>query len=146
MVTTGSNHRFHHPDLVEQRHERDFIRSHCPNGRDGFIAEDLDLVLRAFGPTYQTDGRGRIRLVEIKFGNASLGPSKRMTFGLIDEGLRKGLGPRYDGLYVVRTESRTWEESSSFNVNGTVLDRDEFVAWLNWDASITVKPLALKGT
>lgn len=130
--------RFRNPDRFEVRHEREFIRQHCPSGRDGFIAKDLDLVTRAWGPRFETDGWGRLRLEEIKFGRTPLGQSKVRTFGLLDRLCRAGaaaLGEpwRYDGFYVVRYGAPTWAEADWFVVNDIELTPNEFVRWLKFD-------------
>ena len=138
-----SDHEFRNPDLVEQRHERDFIRKHCPNASDGFVAEDLDLLLRVYGPNYGTDAVGKFRLVEIKYGNPPLGKSKENTFGAIDAALRVGLGDRYEGYFYVRTDAVRWDNATTFKVNSATLNTNEFIDWLNGD--LPIAPRTFKG-
>jgi hypothetical protein len=129
-----SEHVFWNPDKFEQRPERDFIRKHCPNGSDGLVVEDLDLLLRCYGPNYGTDAAGKFRLVELKHANAPLGTSKLKTFRLIDSLLAPS--PRYDGFYVVRTDSPEWETVPMFTVNQIDLEFEEFVDWLNFRLAV----------
>lgn len=88
------------------------------------------------------DPIGQFRLVEHKYGDAELGPSKEMTFGLMDALFRvadPNMGV-YLGLYVLRTPEPTkgepdpiLDENTIFDVNGERLTRDQFIAWLNQD-------------
>ena len=134
---------FRNPEHLQVLPEREWLRQQLPSGREGFIAEDLDLVVRAYGPRYGLDALGRFRLIELKRGNASLGTSKRMTFGLIDQGLRTGAtAERYDGYYVVRT-SEAWDEAQVFNVNGIDLAHGQFRRWLQKADTEAIKPIHL---
>lgn len=112
---------------------REWIRQSMPSGPDGFVAEDLDLVVRTYGPMFHTDAKGVFMLVELKIGGAPLGASKVRTFGLLHEILRQGdpYRERYRGFFVVRTSSERWSDSTTFDVNGIALTADEFKRWLS---------------
>jgi len=133
-----SDHTFRNPELYQVLPFRDFLREVMPNGREGFVAEDLDLILRWYGPKYHLDSVGLFALVEIKVGNApiSIGRSKNMTFGLIDRIIRMGdkdLQKRYRGWYVIVTNSLEWECCDYFWVNGIKLTPSTFIDWLSLD-------------
>ena len=138
-----STHHFRNPDKFEQQPHRDYLRgAQFPDGRDGFVVEDLDLVLRVFGPRFRTDADGKFRLVEMKFGSAHLGASKERTFGMIDRLLR-GADPamiRYRGFYLVNYTHRDWS-LAEFWVNGHPLSRADFDAWCLFDPAVEVQPL-----
>lgn len=136
-----SEHKIEHPRLINELLFRTFIRRHFPNGREGFVAEDTDLIIRRYGPRYLHDEWGDFMLIEIKHGEALLGPSKLKTFRLIDCALRRG-DPnlvRYKGFFVVRTEIDNWDLCRTFDVNHFQLTKEEFVAWL--DGTFAVTPL-----
>ena len=136
-----SEHKIEHPDLINELLFRTFIRRHFPDGRKGFVAEDMDLIVRRFGSRYLYDEWGDFALIEIKHGRAPLGKSKLKTFRLIDCALRRG-DPnlvRYKGFFVVRTDIDDWDLCHTFDVNHFRLTKEEFVAWL--DGRFVVAPL-----
>jgi len=121
-----------------------------PGGKEGFIAEDLDLVIRKHGGKYSTDAMGRFSLIEVKHGGCSIkdciadeiGFSKEMTFGMIDRLLRKGdpEAKRYEGFFIIRTfKNPEWSKHDTiFNVNSKHVCREDFFKWLNGD--LYIKP------
>ncbi len=112
---------------------RDFIRSALPKGPNGFVVEDLDIVTRSFGFMYGLDAKGRVRLIEVKFGfRTEIGTSKEMTFGLLDEMLRRGdTEGRYDGYYVLRHEcAGEWTMDERVKINKSMMTADGLVGWL----------------
>jgi hypothetical protein len=84
---------------------RDWIRDKCPAGKDGFVCEDLDLVINCFGKligrSHSEDGR--IKLIEKKFNREMKYPQRR-TFELLDRLARAGDPDRkhYRGLYTLK--------------------------------------------
>ena len=115
---------------------RKYIRKNCPEGEKGFVAEDLDLVLRRFdfnGP----DREGRFRLVELKVAYGVFKTSQQRTFGLLDKVLKNSneLG-KYAGFYIVYSETEFWDELDQFTVNGWDLTKGQFNEWLNWNLDI----------
>jgi len=110
-----------------------------PNGRDGFVAEDLDLLVRWFGPNFHFDARGGFMLVELKYGNAWIGGAQKMTFGVLDELLRKGdpEGQRYTGFYLVQYDNEDWE-CARFKINGVSVTQEQMVQF--WSHQYPVLP------
>ena len=137
-----SEHIFRNPDKFQVLEYREFLRKYQPNGRDGYIVEDLDLVIRTFGYKYQTDNVGKFSLIEIKHGGCKIingvrneiGTSKEMTFGMIDALLNKAdpEHKRYQGFYVIRTYgSSKWDNQKTiFAINGKIISRDIFMDWI----------------
>ena len=137
-----SEHIFRNPDKFQVLEFREFLRKHLPDGRNGYIVEDLDLVIRTFGSKYQTDNVGKFSLIEIKHGGCKIvdgvhdeiGTSKEMTFGMIDDLLNKAdpEHERYQGFYIIRTyRSSEWGNPETiFAVNGKILSRDIFMDWI----------------
>lgn len=77
---------FRNGDKLQVLGYREWIRDNCPNGRQGMVVEDLDLVPLMFGPMIGRvyNDHGQFMLVEIK--NAGYGlqyPQKRL-FGMMD--------------------------------------------------------------
>ena len=93
---------------------RDAFRDHCPWGRDGFTAEDMDGVVRFHGPNYNTDADGLFCFYEKKHGRAGLGWSKLRQMIMLDRMIR--LSPeahRYLGFYIIRV----WQNGKSFSID-----------------------------
>jgi hypothetical protein len=82
---------------------REYLRrGDHPDGKDGYVVTDLDLVVRTFGRNYGLDAKGKFRLMEIKYGSACVETAQFRTFGLADELLRAGDPEgRYEGVYTV---------------------------------------------
>lgn len=144
-----SDHTLRHPDMDPARGIRDAIRRLCPNGSAGFVAEDLDLVIRTFGPDYGSDSTGKFALIEVKFGQTPLGASKAHTFGLIDKLLRDGdpSGARYLGFFVLRhqiRDERPWGDDDVVDLNGTKMTILELTSWLQ-TGTPEVQPVWLVG-
>jgi hypothetical protein len=116
------------PNLIDPR--REYLREHMPNGRDGLVIQDVDLVLRRHGPKFMSDDIGTVRLVELKEAIGSFGAAQRRTFGLLDD-ICKG-HQRYDGFYVIWSATRHWETEPAIFVNGHGLTHQEFREWLHW--------------
>lgn len=87
----------HYVDFV-----RDFIRDNLPSwgGENGLVVLDYDLILRVYGPEYDSDSIGRVALVELKLGGDLTGGQKK-TFSMLDSMLTRGDidGNRYIGSY-----------------------------------------------
>jgi len=141
-----SNHTFRNPHLFQQLKFRDWIREKMPNGSQGFVVEDLDLVTRVYGRHYGADDIGKFRLIEIKHKTHRLGCAQEKTFGLMDALARIGdpHRQRYDGYYLIQADSEDWDECMFFHVNGEPLPRDKFMAWFEFDPSVQVEPYDFK--
>lgn len=128
-----SDHEFRNPDKVQVLPLREYLRRELPNGRDGFVVEDLDLLIRHFGPRYGTDSQGRFMLIEEKRNGCTIGAAQQRTFGLVDEVLRKGdpNRERYTGYYLLNTVyDGNNELAFPLRVNGQTMTRDQFHQWL----------------
>ena len=127
---------------------REMIRNECPRGNEGFVAEDLDLILKYFGVNYGLDDYGRIRFIEVKHGEAILGYAQSKTFTLIDMLMRAGdealvkagvlSESCYDGFFIVghdadavHDESTTYTLYSFAKKQRVSMDFAGFVDWLN---------------
>lgn len=123
---------------------REFIRQRLPGPSDGFIVEDIDLILRVFGMGYGTDTRGKFRLLEIKSADGRITYGQRETFNLIDMMLR-AVDPqrrRYLGYFTIWTEQSDWADCDYFEVV-RLLDAEcrqftqpQFEQWLNFDVPL----------
>jgi hypothetical protein len=137
---------------------REFIRREMVNGAQGFIAEDLDLVLRVYGERFGTDYLGKFRLVELKSYTGTFNASQQKTLGLMDKMLKESPESfRYQGFYIVYSETIDWkirkdiEDFDSFEeyeiyekarideqitVNGWDLTKEQFLKWMKWELEI----------
>jgi len=130
--------RFRNPDKLQVLPYRDWLWRNLPPGRSGYVVEDLDLVLRIYGPMYDSDADGRLMFVELKFGNTTINPAQRKTFGLIDNLMRRGDpdGRRYAGYFVLNYADEDWDVSSWFRVNGVSLTREQLIAFVQFDSAL----------
>lgn len=128
-----SQHKFNHPEEFGVLWFREWIRDRFPNGWEGFVAEDLDLVVRTFGTDYGSDAAGRFMLIEAKFRNATIKNAQARTFGLI-HGLLRSADPnreRYIGFYKlgygdgVDADRPLW-------LNNKPMTEDELIEFLNF--------------
>jgi hypothetical protein len=116
---------------------RRLIREYLPNGQDGYVVEDLDLLIRVFGQRFSTDGRGRLRLIELKCSHgieepARLRGGQAFTLGLLNDMLRSSaMAERYDGLYVV-THSEPDVVSGRIWIDRREVTLEEFIEWLRF--------------
>lgn len=128
---------FEYPDKFQQLSFRDWLRQNKPPGSDGYVVEDLDLVLRVYSKAYDTDHIGRFMLCELKFKSAWINHSKRKTFGVMDELLRNAdpERKRYAGFFVIQYTDDDWSVSS-FRVNKMELNRLQFSQFMDIDPTI----------
>jgi len=130
---------FRNPDKFQRLAFRDWLREHKPTGAQGYVVEDLDLVLRVYGKGYGTDGDGKFALIELKFGESWIRYAQIKTFGQVHKTLRDGdKQNRYVGFFVIQYSDEDWEKAE-FSVNKTALSRDEFDLFLSLDASVVEK-------
>ena len=119
---------FRNPDKFQILPFREWLRKNMPSGTDGFVVEDLDLVIRVYGPNFESDAEGKFILVELKYGMAWIGRAKKMTFGLIHRLLREtdSHRQRYLGFYVLNYDDEDWDKAN-FKVNGLILSKEELL-------------------
>lgn len=125
---------FRNPDKLQVLPHREWIRKNLPCGALGYVVEDLDLVVRAYGNKYATDKTGYFMFVELKFGNGCLGTAQRMTFRLIHDTCRGGDpdGKRYQGYYLVQYDNEDWD-IANFKINHIGITRDSFIRFMNFE-------------
>jgi len=130
-----SDHEFSNKkelDLV-----REYTRRHLPGGDEGCVIEDVDLVMRLYGPNYGLGGMGKFALVELKHNDVNIEFAQKRTFGMIDTILRRGdTGNQYVGYFKVGCEYEDWEIPQRFWVNGILVSREELLAFLQFDPTI----------
>lgn len=125
-------HTFNNPDKYQVLPFREWLRENMPNGKDGFVVEDLDLVVRWFGQRYGFDSKGAFMLIDLKFGTSDLGVAQVKTFGLIDEMLRQ-VDPhqdRYMGFFLVQYDNEDWD-LAEFKINYKAVTRQQFMDFWN---------------
>jgi hypothetical protein len=98
-----------------------------PSGPEGFVVEDLDLVLRWYGPTFGLDSIGRMRLCEVKRWGTRLKTAQNYTWGMLAERLEGW--DRFDGLYVIETFDDDHDEDTTYRIDGIELSSSEFLNW-----------------
>lgn len=138
---------FRNPALVQPDELRELIRGNLdghpmPSASDGFIVEDLDLVLRWKGPRYGLDSIGRFRLIEVKQPGYGLTGGQEWTF-------LRCIAPillqsaRFDGFFLVNVDKNysvpskhmlpVLHPDSEFSVRGAdgrhVMNVDQFLRW-----------------
>jgi len=120
---------FRNPDLFQRLPWREWLRREMPAGPEGWVAEDLDLIVRRY---MSSDPVGRFMLVELKYGEAGLGEAQIRTFGLVDGLLRAAdpQGRRYLGYYLLQYPELDWERCHGFKVNGLPLSAQGLKKWL----------------
>lgn len=81
---------------------RDMMRNEFPTGAQGMVVEDLDMIMRVYGPEFDTDQKGRFAMLEFKFGMREMDDAQRNTFSVIDESVRTGCNAnRYEGFWLI---------------------------------------------
>lgn len=126
---------FMNPELFQVLPWREWMRDELPSGPEGWVAEDLDLVVRTYT---QSDPVGRFMLVELKHGKTGLGRAQVMTFGLVDRLLRAAdpEGRRYLGYYLLQYPEQEWERCLSFKVNRVPLIPQGLKRWLAMEVTL----------
>ena len=128
--------KLRYPELVQRLAWRDFIRKKVPPGYKGYVAEDLDLVMRHFTPG--EDPVGKFMLIEFKCGKSGLDWAQRKTFGLIDSLLRKA-DPgrrRYFGYYLLQYSNHDFNKCNFVEVNGKIVTKEGLLRFLRFELDI----------
>lgn len=114
---------------------REFIRKNLPGGSDGqrpasgFNVQDIDLIPRWYGPTYNLDGDGRFRYVEVKRWEIMPGYDKR-TIQVQADAFKKGDPERFDGAHLVHARCDENYEPVEFAINRYEVTVEQFIEWL----------------
>lgn len=99
-----------------------------PFGRDGFVVEDLDLVLRWYGPNFGLDAEGRVRWIEMKYGlHTGLDPAKVRTFKPLVQCLQQL--ERFDGFFLVRSSDNVHDAETTYRINQQETSAEGFLDW-----------------
>ncbi len=113
---------FRNPSSLEGLQRlRDLLRGHSPhimpmpNGQQGFVVEDLDLVLRWYGKNFGLDNEGRLRLCEVKYGQTPIAKAQKMTFKLLAAIIGKN-HPRFDGYFIIQTSDDLHNENTTYHI------------------------------
>jgi len=132
--------KFRNPDKFQVLEHREWVRNNKPPGSQGYVAEDLDLVLRVYGAGYHTDATGKFMLLELKYRGAWINYAQKKTFGLMHELLRIAdpERKRYIGYYVVQYTDEDWDVAR-FRINKNRVTREEFDKFLSFDKEIIEK-------
>ena len=131
-------HTFQHSDKTPVLAYREWCRKNLPNSANGVVLEDIDLIVRLWGPNYLTGPFGKIRFLEIKHGNAWPGIGQMLTFKGIDEIMRRGDpdGLVYGGFFFVQHWTEDWS-GDRFEINSQLsLDVPSFKAFLLGETDI----------
>jgi len=126
---------FRNDDKFQRLAHRDWLREKQPYGDQGYVVEDLDLVLRVYGDNYETDSKGCFMLCELKFRPHVPGYAQHKTFGLLDALLRAADPDkkRYIGYFLIQYDNEDWN-LSHFWVNGISMAQDEFLRFTGFDS------------
>jgi hypothetical protein len=125
---------FRNSDIYQRLPIRDYLRTALPEGSQGMVVEDLDLVIRHYGNSYRLDGKGRLMLVEQKHPPAWIEYAQEKTFGLIHQLIRAGDPDkkRYLGYYVLQIAFNGEEPVFPVTVNRKhELDKAQMLDWFN---------------
>ena len=124
---------------------REHMRQRMPLPKDGWVSEDVDCVVRAYGGNFDTDTNGKFMLLEYKEGRAWPRLAQQMTFGLIDS-LLKMADPereRYLGYYIIGYDKDSANLLNNIRINGVPCDFDvyeQFLAFKRKDIAPYVFP------
>lgn len=124
---------FRNPDKFQVLPFREWLRKNKPSGGQGYVVEDLDLVLRVYGSRYNQDAIGAFMLIELKFGSAYIRTAQKRTFGLIHKLLRLAdpEAKRYAGYFVIQYDNEDWD-IAGFRINRKKVTRQEFDNFLDF--------------
>ena len=122
---------FRNPELYQVLPWRECFRNNFPTAKQGYVVEDLDLLILKFGEAIgrDKDDDGKFILCEIKTNGASMGYAQQRVWGLVHRTLRLGDPDRkyYHGFYLIGWNE---EQKEKISINGVVVGIDglrEFV-------------------
>lgn len=94
-------HEFRQKDRIDEW--RELHRQHIPDSSEGYVFEDVDLVVRQYGAKRDLDDKGIFCLCEFKtYYRNRLAGAQYTTFKLLDNLLRQGdKEGRYLGFFLV---------------------------------------------
>ena len=144
LAYIAEHSRFNTPNFLAGMVAGTWIRSILPSSHEGYLVEDLDMILLR----YRMDDRlGSFKLIEIKHTNTDTTNSNRgstihhhnrlrkaqeLTFGLMDHILKRS--SRYEGFYLIRFSASATtstdsmmavEDANTITVNDIPVSRNE---------------------
>ncbi len=140
---------FRNEDILQVLSHRQYLRrKKFPSGTEGLVVEDLDLLIRWYGPHFLSDDIGRFILIEIKVYPYKPDGAQIRTFRLLDTLLQKGdpEHQRYIGYYLIQCLSPGEDKGNwldfqcEFWINGHPVSRDVLDAFLLGDNRLSIKP------
>lgn len=122
--------QFRNSDKLQVLPFREWLRMNMPTAHDGFVVEDLDLVIRWYGVN-GFGAEGAFMFLELKFWNYDIGIAQKKTFGMIDRLLRIAdpKKEKYKGFFVVQYSDENWNKAN-FRINGKPANLSEFTEFL----------------
>ena len=119
---------FRHPDKIQELPWRKWMREALPCPQEGFVVEDLDLLVLRFGGLEGRpyDADGCFFLAEIKQNGVAMGYAQKRVWSLVHRLLRQADPEKkfYAGFYLVN-----WDTESVL-VNRTQMTLDQFKEFL----------------
>lgn len=101
---------FRNADKVQLLPERTWLRYYMPEPKDGFVAEDGDLILDLFGSLIgrEYDADGRLMLIQVKYNTAQMGYAQKRVYQLMHRLMRTADPEKqhYRGCYLVHWYSK----------------------------------------
>jgi hypothetical protein len=122
--------QFRNSDKLQVLPFREWLRTNMPTAHDGFVVEDLDLVIRWYGVNgFGTEGV--FMFLELKFWGYDIGLAQKKTFGMIDRLLRMAdpKKEKYKGFFVIQYSDENWN-NANFRINGKPANLSEFTEFL----------------
>ena len=134
--------KFRNPDKFQVLPFRKWLRNNLPEGTDGVVLEDVDLVSRIYGIRQGTDDWGKIMYIELKFGNTGLDTAKNWTFKLMDALARAGdpAAKKYRGYFLINYSNENWD-IAKFKINGINVSKEELKSFFLFKPYPKILPL-----
>ena len=109
-------------DAVRELMRRQFPQ---PGAVNGLVVSDIDMVMRFYGPTFNTDSKGKFIFTEWKQGGGSLTNGQAHTYKGIHEVMRAGdpYMKRYMGFYKINYTNSGTTEADRFNLECVTFDK-----------------------
>ena len=126
-----NTNRFNTYYFLDEFKTFEWISSVLPSSREGYILENVDLLLRRYT---QSDKLGTFKIIELKNTKYNrLRKAQELMFGLIDRMLNTSSESyRYEGFYLARIDLK----NKIFIVNDRILTEDEFKSFLQGELQI----------
>ncbi|MEM3092299.1 MAG: hypothetical protein QXI92_01215 [Candidatus Nitrosocaldus sp.] len=139
LIYIVENGRFNTTNFLSNQIARVWISNNLPPPHEGYLLEDLDLILLRYS---KEDKIGKFKLIEIKYiDQYRLRKAQEITFNLIDSMLRvsnnnssssssSSNNNRYEGFYLLRLDNMQVDNATSIYVNNEKVSREELREFL----------------